>query len=252
MNASTAPAGRDDGAGYLAELAELGEYFALPVHNGDEWLPLPELFADATLSDHVQRTRLAIAAATGRPSGQIPLRVAASSFQLGVAARLLSPVIGSAVCFGVVPVLDERSVRWQPSGTHTPRFAIAGAVWTSTPDLPAAARVIAASAVSALTSLGATLSVLTSLSARITSGNITSAANGAVTVLGLSRPDRVMRGRALVRALLDTAALTGTGGFRDGHFVRRSCCLYYQVPQSGLCGDCVLAVPTASHPGSRS
>ena len=110
----------------------------------------------------------------------------------------------------------------------------------------------AASAVSALTSLGATLSVLTSLSGRITSGNITSAANGAVTVLGLSRPDRVMRGRALVRALLDTAALTGTGCFRDGHFVRRSCCLYYQVPQSGLCGDCVLAVPTASHPGSRS
>ena len=164
---------------------------------------------------------------------------------------MLSPVIGSAVCFGVIPVLDERSLFWQPSGGHCPRFATAGPEWASPPDVRAAARVIAATAVSALTALGARLGALMSLSPRITLGNITSAANGAVTVLALTRPNCEAPGRELIRALLDTESLAGTGCLSSGHFVRRSCCLYYQAPRSGLCADCVLVAPATSQRDAR-
>ncbi len=41
-------------------------------------------------------------------------RVAASVTHLGVAARLISPVLGMAVLLGRVPRMDPAEVRWQP------------------------------------------------------------------------------------------------------------------------------------------
>lgn len=238
--------GGTPGGAELAALAGLGEYFTLPVLTGTvpdtEWCSLADLFADTVLTDHVRRTHAAMTTASGCPPQQIPVRVAASSFQLGVAARLLSPVIGAALCFGAVPVLDRHSLRWQPSLTHTPRFAVAGPDWADT----GAADAIAATVVPALIDVGAHLDRLFSLSTRVTLGNIASAANGAVTVLGMSRPELLVAGRDLIRALLHTAALAGSGSFTGDRFTRRSCCLYYQVPRSGLCGDCVLVT---SQPG---
>lgn len=239
----------DTTTGYLAELAGLGEYFALGVADQDEWRSLAELFTDETLTGHVDRTRTAMAVSAGCPVKRVPVRVAASSFQLSVAARLLSPAIGSALCLGVVPVLDLDSVRWGPSTGHTPRFAVAGPNWVQVTTEHAAAGVIAMSAVAALTVLGTRLDALLSLSSQITLGNLSSAANGAVTVLAMSRPALRTPGRALVRALLDTAPLSGTGFFAGDQFHRRSCCLYYRAPRSGLCGDCVLALPARSQEG---
>lgn len=104
-----------------------------------------------------------------------------------------------------------------------------------------AAGVIAESALSEIfVPLNEKLSCVVSLSPKISWGNVTSAANGAVTVLAMARPDRERAGRDLVAALLDTTLLHGTGTFDAGAFTRRSCCLFYQAPQSGLCGDCVL------------
>ena len=253
MNTVSAPSSPPDGAGDLAALAEFGEYFALPVATADgQWRPLPELFDEPMLSEHVRRTRAAMAGHAGCALTRVPIRVAASSFQLGVAARLLSPVIAAALCFDAVPRLDNASLRWQLSANHAPRFAVVPPQWSIAPTPPAAARLIADSVVGVLTDLGAHLHTLTSLSAQITRGNITSAANGAVTVLALSRPQCDAAGRMLVRALLDTEALTGTGAFVDGRFRRRSCCLYYRAPRSGLCGDCVLTAAPASAPGDES
>ncbi|MHA3023463.1 (2Fe-2S)-binding protein [Mycobacterium sp. BMJ-28] len=250
MTASPVPAGPSDSAGYLTELAGLGEYFALPLAQGPEWHSVAELLAAKALDAHVGRTRAAMAAAAGCPAGAVALRVAASSFQLGVAARLLSPVIGAAVRFGALPVLDRQSLRWRPSGGHTMRFAVADPEWLAATTAPAAAGIIAESVVPVLTDLGARLRDLSSLSARITLGNIASAANGAVTVLAISRPELQTPGRGLVQALLHTAALAGTGSFIEDRFRRRSCCLYYQAPRSGLCGDCVLTAPATSQPGA--
>lgn len=238
------PSDGADVATYLAELATLGGYFTLPTGVAGQSRCLSELFTDDAILDHIGRTRAAIASSTGCASDRIPVRMAASSFQLGVAARLLSPAIGSALCVAAIPVLDHRSVRWQPSEGHAPQFTVTETDWI--PVTPAtSAQVISESVIPALTDLGARLDRLVSLSPRITLGNLTSAANGAVTVLAMSRPQLEAAGRALVSALLGTEALAGTGSFPDGHFRRNSCCLFYQAPQSGLCGDCVLTPETA-------
>lgn len=230
-------------ASHLADLSELGGYFALPVQPASESRCLSEFFEDAVLTGYVHRTRAAIAASADCPPDRIPVRMAASSFQLGVAARLLSPVIGGALCLGAVPLLDRESVRWLPTDGHAPQFAVADPAW-QTVEAGTSAEVIAASVIPVLTELGARLNTLVSLSARITLGNLTSATNGAVTVLALSRPQLERPGRELVGALLASGPLRGTGSFVAGMFRRQSCCLYYQAPRSGLCGDCVL-VPEA-------
>ena len=244
MTDTPAPVHRGECARYLDELSTLGGYFALPVHPDAQSQSLAGLFADDVVTDHVERTRDAIAASVGCPTERISLRMAASSLQLGVAARLLSPAIGGALCLGAVPVLDQRSLRWVPGAGHAPQFTVPAPVWQAV-DPQTSAQVIAESVVPVLTELGARLNALLSLSPRITSGNLTSAANGAVTVLALSRPEQEAPGRALVRALASTEPLRGTGEFVDGRFRRRSCCLYYQAPRAGLCGDCVL-VPDAT------
>jgi hypothetical protein len=111
------------------------------------------------------------------------------------------------------------------------------------------ADVIAATVVPALAELGGHLDRLFALSTRVTLGNLASAANGAVTVLGMTRPALLAPGRALVRALVAAGPLAGTGSFTGDRFTRRSCCLYYQAPRSGLCGDCVLVTSQPADAG---
>lgn len=230
--------------GYPAELAALGGYFALDTDAGTRSRCIAELFDDQVIAGYVGRTRAAVAAAADCAPEDIPIRMAASSFHIGVAARLLSPVIGGALCFGTVPVLDQRSLRWTPAAEHAVQFIVPDPAWL-TVDEATSAQVIAATVLPVLTELGTVLNGLVALSPRITLGNLASSANGAVTVLAMSRPQLEVPGRDLVRALLRTEPLSGTGEFLAGQFRRRSCCLYYQAPGSGLCGDCVL-IPSAA------
>ena len=78
-----------------------------------------------------------------------------------------------------------------------------------------------------------------SLSELVVRGNAGSALFGAVSMIGLTRPDLVDRAQDLAVTLLE-GPLAGTGRAAEG-FVRSSCCLYYRVPGGGYCGDCVLA-----------
>lgn len=236
-----------DGTVLRAQTAELGEYFTLPSAEEHGWRPLPQLFDGAVLLDYVDRTRNAIATSSHCSPDDIPLKMAASSFQLGVAARLLSPLVGAASCFGAVPMLNNGSLVWQPTSRHHPQFAVKNLNWVpaSTPAL-AAGLIIASAINGALGPLNERLNVLVSLSPQVTWGNVISAVNGAVTVLAMSRPQDESAGRAVVQALLRTGPLVDTGDFDRGAFIRRSCCLFYQAPRSGLCGDCVLAVSGGS------
>jgi len=235
----------DDHAGLPTQLAALGEYFALPAPVGTGWRPVAELCTDGAIDEHVERTRTAIARSSGCAVAAISTRVAASSFQLGVAARLLSPTIGSAVCFGVLPVLDAASLMVRKSETHTPQFAVSELRWLPAPDPAVAARLIAETVVAVLVELSTRLHTLVSLPPQVSLGNLTSAANGAVTVLALSHPHHRPVGRALVRELMRIEPLSETGTFDGDQLVRRSCCLFYQVPNGGFCGDCVLTGTTS-------
>ncbi|MBS1692357.1 MAG: (2Fe-2S)-binding protein [Actinobacteria bacterium] len=239
-------AGLDTGR-ILAATAELGDYFAIRRADSRGWHTYSQLIDPTVMSQFVDEVRSAIAGSTGASPERIPARLAASSFQLGVAARLLSPIVGSATLFGVVPLLAPDSVVWRREN-HSPIFAMTGLDWAKTPGPADAARIIAMRIAPALFgSLNEILRTTASLSPRVSWGNVVSAANGAVTVLALSHPHLERTGRSLVRALLDTERFADTGDFTRGAFTRNSCCLFYQLPGSGLCGDCVLA----SSPGSR-
>ena len=234
----------DARAELVLRTAALGDYFALSEPGPGEWQELPAMFRPETVIEFVDRTRAAIAASTGCTTDDIPVRLAASSFQLGVAARLLSPAIGAATCFSAMPLITPDALAWEANG-HSPRFAMTELEWINTPSAQVAAAAISRSVVATILGpLNETLRSVTALSSQVTWGNVISAANGAVTVVAMSRPECESRGRAVVAALMDTEQLTGTGSFVDGRFMRRSCCLFYLSPGSGLCGDCVLNVAT--------
>ncbi|MBU9763785.1 (2Fe-2S)-binding protein [Mycobacterium sp. TNTM28] len=51
---------------------------------------------------------------------------------------------------------------------------------------------------------------------------------------------RRVAGRDLVAALIATDLLSGTADVVGQRFRRRNCCLFYQFPGGGYCGDCAL------------
>ena len=241
----------DADSGLPARLAELGEFFALPEPNGSGWLPFPRLFEDAVLAELVARTRSAIATSAQCADSVISPRLAASSLHLGIAARLLSPPIGAAVCFAALPALTETSVLVHITDSHTPRFAMTGVAWSAVPGATEAADALRRSVLTMLTELGHALHAVVGLSPQVSRGNLISAANGAVTVMALQRPQLRTPGRKLIQELAETEPLCGTASFTGDQLVRRSCCLFYQVPGSGLCGDCVLVDATSVQRSGR-
>jgi hypothetical protein len=227
----------------LRALAALGEFFVLPPAPSDgAWEPVATLCDDAgTLRDYVLRTRRATATGFGVSEHHVPVKAAASSLHLSITARLLSPAIGAAACLGAVPRLASDSVVWQRDSSHRPILGTTRVAWTPVGDARRAAGQIVDSLVDdVLRGLNATLQHAVSLSPQVMWGNIASAANGAVTVLAQNRPDVEAFGRALVAALIDIEPLAGCAELTDGRFRRRNCCLFYQVPGGGYCGDCVL------------
>lgn len=229
-------------AGESDPIAALGEFFALPAADPTTWRPIVSLCGDqAALHEYTMRTRAATASGFGVDEADVPVKAAASSVHLSIAARLLSPALGAAACLGTVPLLSPDSLFWQQDSSHRPILGTAGAEQVSAPEPQQAAAVIAESLIgNVVRLLTETMRLAESLSPQVMWGNVASAANGAVTVLARSRPDVESRGRDLVAALLQTEPLRGTADVAGQRFRRRSCCLFYQVPGGGYCGDCVL------------
>ncbi len=229
-------------AGESDPIAVLGEFFALPTADPTTWRPIASLCGDqAALHEYTMRTRAATASGFGIDEADVPVKAAASSVHLSIAARLLSPALGAAACLGTVPLLSLDSLFWQQDSSHRPILGTAGAEQVSAPEPQQAAAVIAESLIgNVLSLLTETMRLAESFSPQVMWGNVASAANGAVTVLTRSRPDVRSRGRDLVAALLATEPLRGTADVAGQRFRRRSCCLFYQVPGGGYCGDCVL------------
>lgn len=227
----------------LVAVAEFGEFFALPPADDGPWQPIGTLLADATtVRDYALRTQAAMAAAFGLEVSRVPLKAAASSFHLSIAARVLSPVIAAAVTHSAVPMLTAESLRWQADSSHRPKLGVAQTNSLKTSEPADAAQAIGTTAIDqVLGPLGDTMRRAVALSPQVLWGNVASASHGAVKVLGSSRPHDLDRGHALVRALLALPALDGTADYLPTGFKRHNCCLYYQVPSGGYCGDCVLS-----------
>src|SRR5439155_5371509 len=104
----------------LAGLASLGAFFAVEIHEPGAplrgpWQPLDALIAGAApLAARIGQVRAGLATAAGCAAGEVEFRVAASVAQLGVVARLISPVLGAAVLGGALRI-DPAQARWVPS-----------------------------------------------------------------------------------------------------------------------------------------
>jgi hypothetical protein len=234
-----------DGIAVLRQVRELGGFFVLETAVPNRsWLPMRSLIDGSSgLSAHIDRTAAALAARTGTTAEEIERRVAASIMQQGLMARLLSPPIASAVLAGWVPRMQLSRMWWQPDGpgpipmTLPDPHAREG---ESTHELaPLVSLLVIEEAVVPLVT---EVERETQLSSKISWGNVASAVVGATSVLARRRPDLAGAAVSLCRELLRSKHLADAGDFEPtGQFRRRSCCLYYRLPNGGLCGDCVLA-----------
>jgi hypothetical protein len=216
----------------LADAARAGPYFALSVgDDGRRWQPAAALYADGLAG---------LVESTGAQLGVTEARVAASTVQLGYAARLWSPVLGCALQGGIVPDLTElRTEVTAPMRLNLPEPR----GWQPGSEEELAALAYRSVVTCHLEPLGAGLPVR--VAAGLLQGNAAAAMTGALRVLACTRPDLGRPARALAERLLGTGLLRGTGELTGPglEFLRRSCCLFYRVPGGGLCSDCPLPEP---------
>jgi len=246
---------------WVAELAELGPFFAIgthPVGAGPHppWRPMADLLGDGrALRNRVVSVRAALAVASGQASEGVELRIAASVTQLGLAARLISPVLGRAVTSDAVLRLDLEEVWWQPLlGGAFPLSISQPAPAASTGGAPSSPAELAA--LIGRTLLDGPIAALVSavahavpISAHILWGNVASAVNGAATIIATQRPDLAPRAHAVSTALLMQPPLSRSHTGVGTYFRRRSCCLIYRISPAGrkqLCADCLLLETVAS------
>jgi hypothetical protein len=160
------------------------------------WSPLSAFTDPAVLRGRAAAVRDALGAG--------PVRAAASVDFLGVAARLISPVVAALVSTGTAPVLSLHTVWWRPAVPGPMRLAFTAHTRAASLELALVEPV--------LDPLLEAYSATFALSRKVLRGNIASARNGAESALGRGRPG----------------------------FLRDSCCLLYRLPRGGVCGDCVL------------
>ena len=222
----------------LDDVAAIGPFFAATANSAeavdDSWRPCRELYVDPEpLAGRIGQVADAL--------GTSDRRIAASITYQGLAARLVSPLIASAALYGLLP-------RWSVDSLHWRRAAVGPwPLWESDMSLTCPAEAWLPSAVADavvvphLLALEEAVRRQASVSARTLRGNATSAVVAAGRLVARSRPGAARRAESVVRGLLDTESLSDTGSLGDGWaFRRRSCCLYYRLPDGGTCGDCVL------------
>lgn len=218
----------------MAGSAGVGPFFVLNVgRSGRGWRPAATVYSGA-LRGPIDNT--------ARQLGITEARVAASTVQLGYAARLWSPVLYCALVAGLVPDLSQLRVNVGPPM----RLNVPEPRGLEAPDQGELAALAYQMVVTEhLEPMRAGLPV--KVAAGLLWGNAASAMTAALRVLAAVRPGLGGAAGGMAGALLGMGVLRGTGELTGPglEFRRRSCCLYYRVPGGGLCGDC----PLPSQPG---
>jgi hypothetical protein len=244
------PGGAHLPARHTAGLAQLGPYFAVRIHVPGQALPASWrslstlLDSPDDLRQRIAEVRAALAA--GRPPEAVEFRVAASVTHLGVAARLISPALGTAVLSGRVLRMDPAEVAWQPVLGGPLPLSLPASALAGSGDQPGAGQLagelrqgVLNGPVRALTGVTAAMSV----SPIVLQGNIASAVNAAASMIATARPDLATQAATIASALLSAPELAGTWTGSAEGFRRRSCCLIYRAAPAAttaVCGDCIL------------
>jgi ferric iron reductase protein FhuF len=209
-----------------------GMFFALenPTQDQQGWCPVSTLYTVAAgpLDALLEYVRLA--------KGGCELRVAASIFFQGFAARLLSPPLACIAMKNCLPDMPSDRLCWrQPECGMLSLGMSARQGWEGSAEL-LIAQLIAASFDEHLLPLRHALLSRVKLAEAVLTDNVASALIGGLELmcdhLGQSWTE-------LAATALTQPHLSGCGRFPDpGRFVRRSCCLVYRVPPGEKCGDC--------------
>jgi hypothetical protein len=233
-----------DLAALLADLAGIGPFFAVGTGAlpGEGWVPVGALGDPrGPLADRIEAVGSAL-----RAGG----RIAASIAFQGVAAQVVAPLFAAVAVHGVLPDAGAAGVapalHWRPGGGGPWLWWPAGGRVVGCPD-PA---VLGALFTTLLAPVVAAVRSQAAVAERVLWGNVASSVASARQLVAAARPDAAPRAAAVARHLLTTAPLAATATLHDPAppdvgwtFQRRSCCLYYRVPDGGMCGDCVLRRP---------
>lgn len=242
-------------AAALAQASAAGPYFTIqPWSPRAGWRPLGALISDpVALRERVGPTRGLLARRAAIAPGDVEERVAASTVFLGLAAQLVSPLLGAAVIGGAVPGLAVADLWWRPAESGPWPLAAQPAGGVSVGQLGTdrelrEAAIALSDGIYGLTGpLATAFDAAFRLSPQVLRGNVASALSGASGVLASAFAQRAEAAGRLAAQVLATGWLAETGQFVQPDpaqprwfLARRSCCLIYRVPGGGICGDCVL------------
>ena len=181
----------------ISRLGALGPFFAVESHTrnaapDEPWQVLSELLRPIGVRTRIEQVPAALATTSRRHPDEVPRRVAASVAHLGLAARLMSPSLGSLIAgIGVLKV-DPDATWWQPVvGGPVPMSVAEDAFDVGPPDAGLAVEGV----VQTLTELFETESV----SPRVLWGNVASTIGGAYNAIVSVRPDLAVRSSQYAR-----------------------------------------------------
>jgi ferric iron reductase protein FhuF len=234
----------------LLAAADVGEFFDLlqPLPEG---APLTALVdSPSAYEARVAATSRALAARIGAPAEDLPRRAVASLLFLGVAARLVAPPFAAIVLAGVAP---EITVETAIGGELADgRYVLALTRFATLNDEPdnsvdslgdRLGHQLLGGQISRLVD---TFAAREALHPRLLWSNVASVVASSGRLVANHDPTRTDAARRLTQVLLAHPHLGECGEYRatgdplEMSYRRRSCCLYYQLPGAGLCGDCPL------------
>jgi hypothetical protein len=250
-------------------LAALGPFFAVSQHppataTAPPWRPISELLSPSEpLRMRIAAVQAALAARAGLGVDAIEPRVAASTLQLGLAARLVSPALGAAVLHRPLD-LRPGGLWWQevtggPMPLSVPVSASGNRDRYSGRDSDCGLSTAAGDWDQVLFDevLGPVLEAIAQLvpvSGRVLWGNVASAVNAAARQAAGQRPDLAGDAWQAAARLFGNPALRGERNPPGPAFLRSSCCLFYRLAPgdpSATCGDCVLRGRIARLPAAH-
>jgi FhuF 2Fe-2S C-terminal domain len=231
----------------LKALARFGPYFQVTQlddtdHNGPsraEWLPLTALVEEpGLLAGRIAAVRRALAGPMpATPPRAVPMQVAVSVTQLGLAARLVAVALAATADGVSAPpaarlVFQDRLGGPYPLGLFTAAEARSSSPGTWPDTMCDLAWRITERSIDVY-----------GLSPRVAWGNVASALASAVRMITDVDGATGARAERLAERAFATAELQNTGYVEEsGRFRRHSCCLIYRLATDPmLCGDCVLA-----------
>jgi iron complex transport system ATP-binding protein len=256
-------------AGLVRTLDGLGGFFALPAAppDGTDAVPWADVLAGPALRARFEVVRTILADGAGMPADGLDPKVAVSAVQVGLASRLWSVALASAVLHSWLPDLSSTSLLASPVHRGQVPLAVRDLAAGYAVDSPeeAARRIVGTVVGSSLRDLHEACAREGRTPPRVLVSNSTSSLVGALRVLSARRPEHAGRVAELGNLLLADPAVRAGGDLvpaadlppgvgttvpgvdpAEQAFVRSGCCVFYHLPEHGLCPDCVLA-PT--HPG---